>query len=925
MLYRGADLIRDIEYVIFDEVHYVNDTERGVVWEEVIIMLPSYVNLIFLSATTPNTIEFSDWIGRTKRKPVHVVKTDYRPVPLSHHLWAGNKLHKVMEGKGGFSESGYKEAAEALIPQSVKDAIKKGGPKAKPPARPTTGSKQLAWQAQGSKQNWVSLVRFLERELLTPTVVFSFSKKKCVEIAHMLRSLDLNTAKERSAVQSFALQTVARLNPGDSSLPQVLMVCEMVARGIGVHHGGLLPILKEMVEILFSRNLIKVLFATETFAMGVNMPARSVVFNSIRKHDGAQFRVLEPGEYTQMAGRAGRRGLDKGTGILCHYVLLSSLRAPYLRLIYTVGTVILCCFGEEPPPQQILKQMLTGQSTRLQSQFRLTYNMILNLLRVEDMSVESMISRSFSEFATQRALTAYEYPQLLARGTRSLAKLEDKFEKNSVLRIGAEDLEVYYDVSRRLSAENAEILAYIEQTEASSFSEVLQPGRVCLVTAARELGCVRAPVMVLRSEAGNALLTSGKSREDRTRYVCVVLLPAGFFFAGDSKRGEKGVVGYVGSALRRHYAIREFTLKDILLVSNRKHKIDPKAVLTDKAGRHAQVVSGDGRSVRDDPFVGMKALGRKSLDRNSVADSAGASKIDQKIDEVIQSLLDAEKIELEGVGLPALDLRPFLKRGSEALSYRQRCSNLEELLVQLRSCDSHRHPSIEKFYVELERKDTLREKVEALRHLLSNESLQLFPDFLQRKAVLQKLGYIDANETVCVKGRVACEVNTCEELIATEIVFEGLLNDLQPEEIAAVLSPLVFQGKGGDEEFNVELPMSLIACCRQMKTVARNLGQLQKEQGLTIDPDDYCDSTLNFGLVHVVYEWAMGVPFKSICDLTDVEEGSIVRCITRLDELCREVRNCARVVGNPTLYRKMEAASTAIKRDIVFAASLYVS
>jgi len=291
MLYRGADLIRDLEWVIFDEVHYVNDTERGVVWvrrlhqkclcrfdftfcaelfglfsilsqEEVIIMLPSYVNLIFLSATTPNTLEFSDWIGRTKRKAVHVIKTDYRPVPLSHFLWAGNKLHKIMEGKGGFLESGYKKAADALLPPSAKDPTKKrGDQRGRPPPRP--GAKDLAWQAQGSKQNWMSLVRFLDRELLTPTVVFSFSKKKCEEIANMLRSLDLNTAKERSAVQAFSLQTVARLSENDAKLPQVLFICEMVARGIGVHHGGLLPILKEMVEILFSRNLIKVLFATE--------------------------------------------------------------------------------------------------------------------------------------------------------------------------------------------------------------------------------------------------------------------------------------------------------------------------------------------------------------------------------------------------------------------------------------------------------------------------------------------------------------------------------------------------------------------------------------------------------------------------------------------------------------------------------------
>jgi antiviral helicase SKI2 len=144
--------------------------------EEVIIMLPAYVNLIFLSATTPNILEFSDWIGRTKRKPVYVVKTDYRPVPLSHHLWAGLKLHKVMEGKSGFLDTGYNAAALALKPKEAPG--KKGaGQKAKSTGRPATGGKHLAWQAQGSKNDWMSLIRFLDRELLTPTVIFSFSKK----------------------------------------------------------------------------------------------------------------------------------------------------------------------------------------------------------------------------------------------------------------------------------------------------------------------------------------------------------------------------------------------------------------------------------------------------------------------------------------------------------------------------------------------------------------------------------------------------------------------------------------------------------------------------------------------------------------------------------------------------------------------------
>jgi len=183
---------------------------------------------------------------------------------------------------------------------------------------------------------------------------------------------------------------------------------------------------------------------------------------------------------------------------------------------------------------------------------------------------------------------------------------------------------------------------------------------------------------------------------------------------------------------------------------------------------------------------------------------------------------------------------------------------------------------------------------------------------------------VDENDTVKVKGRVACECNTCEELIVTEIVFEGILNDLEPAEIVAALSALIFQEKS-DSELDSELPERLRTTCESMKKIALNLGQLQNDHGLMIDPNDYCESSLKFGLVHVVYEWALGVPFSNICQLTLVQEGSIVRCITRLDELCREVRNCARVVGNPTLYRKMEEASVAIKRDIVFASSLYIS
>ena len=916
MLYRGADLIRDIEFVVFDEVHYINDSERGVVWEEVIIMLPAYVNMIFLSATTPNTFEFSDWIGRTKRRPVYVMKTNYRPVPLSHYLWANLKLHTVKEGNSKFYDKGHQEASKALRPKDNKNNNGNNG-KSKPVPKSTgRGPKNMEWQAQGSKAQWMSLIRFLEREDLTPTVVFSFSKKKCEEIANMLRSLSLNTASECSAVQGFTLQTIARLSPIDQTLPQVLIVCEMVKRGIGIHHGGLLPILKEMVEILFSRNLIKVLFATETFAMGVNMPAKAVVYNSIRKHDGTQFRVLEPGEYTQMAGRAGRRGLDK------------------------VGTVIMCCFGETPPPIGMLRNMLTGSSTMLRSQFRLTYNMILNLLRVEEMSVESMIKRSFSEFATQRALTSKEYPKLLARGQKTLLKLQEQFDAEAEQRIGAEDIEEYFSSCNQLMELNSELLLHITNSNDGSGDAVLQPGRIILISSARKHEIVRAPALILESEFSSGGATSETSKILES-LVCMVLLPEHHISEGKEDQNESKArsLNDIGSSLQRYYGIYQIKLNQILFVTATKKKIEPSLLYAGK--KSSNRITGLNRSQdtsaffggkpmsrgMDDPFAGFKVKSKKK-DEDSFSGKKKSvksqSSSETEIENVMEVLIDAEKAEMSS-GMPLLNMLDFLTRGSDIVELRNRGSLVDELAVQLRSCRSHSHRTVIKYYALLERIYTLQERVQSLSHLLSNESLQLFPDFLHRKSVLRTLGYLDENETVAVKGRVACEVNTCDELIVTEMVFEGILNDLDPTEIVAALSALIYQQKSGDEEFDIEVPESLLNCCKRMKTIAINLGQLQKDHGLDVDPLDYAESSMKFGLVHVVYEWAIGVPFCEICQLTDAQEGSIVRCITRLDELCREVRNCARVVGNPTLYRKMEAASTAIKRDIVFAASLYVS
>uniref|UniRef100_A0A453NE69 ATP-dependent RNA helicase Ski2/MTR4 C-terminal domain-containing protein n=1 Tax=Aegilops tauschii subsp. strangulata TaxID=200361 RepID=A0A453NE69_AEGTS len=188
--------------------------------------------------------------------------------------------------------------------------------------------------------------------------------------------------------------------------------------------------------------------------------------------------------------------------------------------------------------------------------------------------------------------------------------------------------------------------------------------------------------------------------------------------------------------------------------------------------------------------------------------------------------------------------------------------------------------------------------------------------------VLKEIHYIDSDLVVQLKGRVACEMNSGEELISTECLFENQLDELEPEEAVAIMSAFVFQQRNASEP---SLTPKLADAKKRLYDTAISLGQLQKRHEVPVDPEEYARDNLKFGLVEVVYEWAKGTPFADICELTDVSEGLIVRTIVRLDETCREFRNAASIMGNSALYKKMEIASNAIKRDIVFAASLYVT
>jgi superfamily II RNA helicase len=303
--------IDNLGAVIFDECHYINDKDRGKIWEETMILLPRDVSLVMLSATLDQPQLFASWLGELKQKEIHLIETQYRVVPLTHYLlFEKNELKPLMNSQEIYDDKVYndwiicrqkREKDNEDYKRKVKDA-RSGGVEGRIDGKVTL---------QNFTHQMNQTIQFLQTKEYLPALFFVLSRKDCERYASKVEG-PLITPDEASSVEQIIRFHLHRYKSLDT-LPQYNKLVELLKRGVAYHHSGLLPLLKEIVEILFSKGLIKVLFCTETFAVGINMPTKTVVFLGLKKYDdelGAP-RVLRTDEYIQMAGRAGRRGKDK--------------------------------------------------------------------------------------------------------------------------------------------------------------------------------------------------------------------------------------------------------------------------------------------------------------------------------------------------------------------------------------------------------------------------------------------------------------------------------------------------------------------------------------------------------------------------------------------------------------------------------------
>lgn len=360
-----------LDAVVFDECHYINDKDRGAVWEETLILLPREVNLILLSATIDAPEMFGQWLGELKQKPVHLISTEYRIVPLVHGVYKGDEFVPVMDHRDRFDAAAYnawlrwnsqQEKTQTQHRQRVDDR-RRGGYE---DAVITGGSLKKSFLHEMNGM----IGRLADAELL-PAIFFVFSRKDCERYAGSVEHslLDSSDVAAMHHIMDFHLH---RYGEGLQQMQQYHTLRALLDKGVAYHHSGLLPVLKEIVEILFGRGYIKVLFATETFAVGINMPTKSVVFTGFRKYDDTKegLRLLTTDEYIQMAGRAGRRGKDVRGNVI------------YLP-------------SREPESLDTMKRMMTGSQTTFQSRMTFYYDFLLKTLHTGNTRWMDVMKQSY--------------------------------------------------------------------------------------------------------------------------------------------------------------------------------------------------------------------------------------------------------------------------------------------------------------------------------------------------------------------------------------------------------------------------------------------------------------------------------------------------------------------------------------------------
>lgn len=817
MLYAGSDTLRGLSYVVMDEVHFLADRMRGAVWEEVILHLPEEVRLVSLSATVSNAEEFGGWI-QTVRGDTTVVVDEHRPVPLWQHVLVGKRLFDLFDYSGSPGAKlrvdpeltrhiAHRREAERLTDFQPR---RRGGPGHRggrpggsglyrPPSRP-------------------DVIAALDREGLLPAITFIFSRAGCdAAVKQCLRgSLRLTTEADRERIAEVIDRRCADLADADLAVLDYYQWREGLLRGLAAHHAGMLPVFRHTVEELFTAGLVKAVFATETLALGINMPARTVVLEKLVKFNGEQHLPLTPGEYTQLTGRAGRRGID----VEGHAVVLWNA-------------------GESTAEPTEIAGLASTRTFPLRSSFAPSYNMTINLVgQMGPEQAHRLLERSFAQYQADRSVVS------LVRGVERGEKMLD-------------DIAAELDWDRHRTDTEPAVLDY---------------ARLRARIGERERSQSRNSRLQRRQAAGDAL--SGLRRGD--------------------------IVTITG----RHGGLA-------VVLEPARDDDDPRPLVLTEHRWAGRISSAD--------YTGAGGpIGSMPLPK----------RVEHRQPRVRRDLASALQSAAEGLVLPSARRRT---RSTHDTAHGG--ADVDPELIALREAlrrhPGHRLGDRETLVRAAERYLRVERDNEQIRGKVNAATNSLARTFDRIVALLTERGFIAAGGAagsdssgwpeVTDAGRLLARIYNESDLLAAECLRGGAWAGLNPAELAAVLSALVFETRGGDgptPAHAVDLPTPAVR--RALAETRRLSDQLRAdERRHRLTPSREPDA----GFAPAVYRWATTGNLAAALAASDVAgngsplpAGDFVRWCRQVLDLLDQVRNCA---PETALRKAAKRAIDDIRRGVV--------
>ncbi len=777
MLYAGSPTLTGLAYVVMDEVHYLADRFRGPVWEEVIIHLPESVRLAALSATVSNAEEFGEWLHEV-RGDTTVIVDEHRPVPLWQHMLAGNRLYDLFVDAEEMA-SGHPKVNPELRRFALDDLRRTKVNRGR-----RSGRRREARPQRFRPPARADVIDRLDRAGLLPAITFIFSRAGCnAAVEQCLYSgLRLTTREEADEIRHHVEERTADIPQEDLEVLGYGAWVAGLERGLAAHHAGMLPTFKEIVEELFTDGLIKAVFATETLALGINMPARTVVIERLVKWNGETHADLTPGEYTQLTGRAGRRGID----VEGHAVVLWSPGVDPSSVAGLAGT----------------------RTYPLNSSFRPSYNMAVNLVgQVGRERARTLLEESFAQFQADRAVVG------LARQLRRSEEALEGYLEAATCHLG--DFMEYARLRRRLSDREKDIArerSGAQRAEAARSLEKLRPGDVIVVPGGRWAG------VALVLEPGAA-----KRSND----------PAPLVLTIDRQVKQLALIDFRGPVdpVERVKIPSSFSRK------SPQHRRDLASTLRNRTA---------------------------NLDTPRAPRRGEASGEDPEIDSLRREL---RRHECHG------------------------CSERED------------HARWAERYFRLERETVgLRRRVEGRSQVISRT-------FDRVCAVLEQLGYL-RDEEVTEEGTRLGRLYTEADLLTAECLRAGIWDNLDPANLAAAVSALVYESRQAEDGAAPRIPSGPVReVLVEMTRLSEELKEVEKDHRVAFlrEPD--------LGFVWAAHRWAKGHQLDAVLTETDLTAGDFVRWIKQLLDLLGQIADAAPRGGD--LRTTAGRAMDAIRRGVV--------